>query len=87
MPDINGNKSGGRKKGTPNKIESKTKIFLKKLMEDQQDKIIKELKSLEGKAYLDVVGSLMEYSQPKLARTEVTAEVEQITRKIGYEKE
>ena len=84
MADINGNKTGGRKAGTPNKVESKTKIFLKQLMDDQQDKIERELQKLEGKAYLDAVNTFLEYSEPKLSRTEVKAEVKNTTRRIGF---
>ena len=79
-----GNKLGGRTPGSKNKVESKTKIFLKQLMDDQQEKIERELQKLEGKAYLDAVNTFLEYSEPKLSRTEVKAEVENTTRRIGF---
>ena len=75
MADLNGNKTGGRKKGTPNK-DSELKTFLKKLANDSQEKLEKELNSLKGKAYVDALFTLMEYVQPKLSRAEVIAEVE-----------
>ena len=82
-----GKKFGGRQKGTPNKVESATKKFLRELVDNNQEKIKKELEKLEGKAYLDALNNLMEYTEPKLSRTEVKAEVVQETRRIGYDKE
>lgn len=84
MANNTGKKFGGRQKGTPNKVKSQTKKFLEQLIEDQQDKIKQELENLEGKAYLDAVGNLMEYSQPKLSRTEAKVEVKEEIRSIGY---
>ena len=86
MADINGNKTGGRTKGTPNKIDSDTKQFLNDIVSNNQDKIEQELDKLDGKAYLDAVFNLIEYIQPKLSRTEVKAEVEITKRKLGYGK-
>jgi hypothetical protein len=71
-----GNNLGkGRPKGSLNKVESETKLFLKKLIDGNQDKIEAELNSLKGKAFLDAVFNFMEYIQPKLSRSEVTTEI------------
>lgn len=75
MADINGNKTGGRKKGTPNKVESTTKKFLQDLIDGNTDKITTELNSLKGKAFLDAVFNFMEYVQPKLSRSEVELDI------------
>jgi hypothetical protein len=69
-------KTGGRKKGSTNKVDSATREFLKNIVENNQDKIKKELEKLDGKPYLDAVLSLMEYVQPKLNRTELTGDTE-----------
>ena len=86
MADKDGNKTGGRQKGTPNK-PNELKSFLIELVNDNQDKLVDEIKKLEGKAFTDSMFALMEYVQPKLSRTEVKAEVESTTRRIGYDKE
>jgi len=87
MGNTTGKKFGGREKGTKNKVESKTKQFLKDLIDDNQAKIQKELEKLEGKDYLQALDRLMEYTEPKLSRTEVKAEIEDTTRRIGYDKD
>ena len=86
MADKEGNKTGGRRKGTPNK-PNELKTFLIELVNDNQQRLIDEIKKLEGKAFTDSMFALMEYVQPKLSRTEVKAEVVQETRKIGYGEE
>ena len=86
MADKDGNKTGGRQKGTPNK-PNELKSFLIELVNDNQDKLVEEIKKLEGKAFTDSMFALMEYVQPKLSRTEVKAKVESTTRRIGYDKE
>tara|TARA_R110000744_G_scaffold148351_2_gene261401 strand:- start:16775 stop:17080 length:306 start_codon:yes stop_codon:yes gene_type:complete len=67
MADKDGNKTGGRIKGSVNKTQSSTKAFLRQLIEDEQDKIQTELGKLEGKPYLDAINNLMPYTEPKLS--------------------
>jgi len=75
MADKNGKKTGGRQKGTPNKVEGTTKKFLQDLIDGNHTKIENELESLTGKAFLDAVFNFMEYVQPKLSRAEIQAEI------------
>ena len=75
----------GRPKGSVNK-DSELKVFLLKLVNDNQEKLVNEIKELKGKAFTDSMFALMEYVQPKLSRTEVKAEIEDTTRRIGYDK-
>lgn len=75
----------GRPKGSVNK-DNELKAFLRELVNDSQEKLEQELSKLEGKAYVDAMFALMEYVQPKLSRTEVKAEVENTTRRLGYGK-
>ena len=49
--------------------------FIQSLLESQQDKIKSELNSLTGKDYLSVITGLMEYTLPKLQRTEFTSKL------------
>ena len=83
MANTTGKKFGGRRKGTPNK-DNELKKFLIDLVTDSQDKLIKELKELKGKAFVDSMFSLMEYVQPKLSRSEadVTTNGESINKPI-----
>lgn len=83
MADVNGNKTGGRAKGTPNK-DNELKAFLRGLAEESKEKLREEIGKLQGKQYIDAMFALMEYVQPKLSRAEVKAEVENTTRRIGF---
>lgn len=62
-------KSGGREKGTPNKVTTIQREFIQALLDKQTVKIETELSSLSGKEYLSVILSLMEFTTPKLNRT------------------
>lgn len=81
--DANGNKTGGRQKGSQNKntpenkrIQQNTKEFLTQMVNDNQEKILTEMKKLTGRSFLTAIFQFMEYVQPKLSRTEVKAEIE-----------
>ena len=73
MADKNGNKTGGRVKGSVNK-DNELKAFIKGLINDNTEKLTEEIKKLEGKVYVDSVLALMEYAVPKLARVTVKDE-------------
>ena len=68
-------KSGGRKKGTPNK-DNELKAFIRGLISDNTDKLTEEIKKLEGKVYVDAVMNMMEYAVPKLQRVELDADID-----------
>ena len=75
MPFKDGNKKGvGRKKGIPNKDTAKVRGFLGIVMDRNLPKFEKELNKLEGIQYINTIVSLLEYSVPKLQRTELTGE-------------
>lgn len=61
-------KSGGRTKGTPNKVTAIQREFIQSLLDNQKDKIEAELNTLKGKEYLSVILSLMDFTMPKLSR-------------------
>ena len=48
--------------------------FIQTLLEGQQDKIISELNTLQGKDYLTAIHGFMEFAIPKLQRTEIEGE-------------
>lgn len=65
-------KTGGRSTGTPNKTTEQLRAFWQLLLEENEEKIKKELKSLEGRDFLDAIFKMTEYVIPKLQRTEIT---------------
>ncbi len=67
---VSGNVNG-RRPGTANKLTRLHREFVQNLLDKQQGKIRRELKKLEGKEYLSIVLTLMEFSIPKLNRTEL----------------
>lgn len=72
-----GKKTGGRVKGTPNKTVAPIREKFEQLLEGYGiDQMIKDLKSLEPKERLTIVGGLAEYIVPKLARSEIQAAIE-----------
>lgn len=65
---------GGRPKGKPNVVTGLQREFIQSLLDDEKDKIKLELSKLTGKDYLNVVAGFMEFSIPKLQRTEFKSE-------------
>lgn len=78
-----GRKTGGRRKGSPNKVTREFRETVRMLLEENQDNFSRWLKSVAeggddrkpdpGRA-LDLCAKLAEFAAPKLARTEVTGE-------------
>lgn len=80
-----GTKTGGRKAGTPNKVNAEFRDTVRRLLESNAGNLERWLlqvaegdgtengKPDPGKA-LDLLAKLAEYAAPKLARTEVTGE-------------
>ncbi|MDF0706609.1 hypothetical protein [Flagellimonas okinawensis] len=70
MANTTGKKFGGRRKGTPNKKTEALRARVENLIDDNWDKIQNDLKELSGKERVDTIVKLLEYSLPKLSRTE-----------------
>jgi hypothetical protein len=72
-----GRKTGGRQKGTPNKVTQEFRETVKQLLDENRDNVAAWLAKVAdedpGKA-LDLLAKLAEFAAPKLARTEVTGE-------------
>ena len=64
-------KTGGRKKGTPNKVTTDLRLQISELIENNFDNIQSDMDKLEPKERLDFIAKLFEYSLPKLNRTEL----------------
>lgn len=76
-------KTGGRSKGTPNKVTQEFRETVRRLLEDNSENIGRWLSQVaegdgseNGKPNpakaLDIITGLAEFAAPKLARTEVT---------------
>lgn len=71
-----GNKaSKGRPKGVENKETKRIRQFLADLLENHQDKFENELLSLKGEKFTNAFTQLLEFSTPKLQRTEHSGEI------------
>tara|TARA_R110000751_G_scaffold131994_4_gene234404 strand:+ start:1157 stop:1459 length:303 start_codon:yes stop_codon:yes gene_type:complete len=79
MANTTGKKHGGRTKGTPNKVTQKTRDFISDLLEREQLNILEALEKIRVKdptEYLKQWNALLEYTTPKLARSELVGDVE-----------
>lgn len=78
MATVDGKKTGGRQKGSENKVTRETKQFLQQLLHGESDNVREALEKVRmedpGK-YLDWIRQSWEYVIPKLARTELEAEI------------
>ena len=63
-------KTGGRKKGTPNKNNEPIRHAIQLILEDNLPRLREEFKNLKGTALVDRITQLLEYKIPKLNRTD-----------------
>ncbi len=70
-------KTGGRKKGTPNKTTAELRSWLTRLLKQQKRTIINDLAALEPKDRLQMLEKLMQYVIPK--QQSITADISLLT--------
>ncbi len=63
-------KTGGRKKGTPNKITQTTREMISDIVDGQLQTLMNEINELEPKERADFVVKLLPYVIPKLNSTD-----------------
>ena len=68
-------KTGGRAKGTPNVVNRDLRDIVRELIEDNADRIRKDLNALEPRDRVNAWLKLTEFILPKLQRSELKAEV------------
>lgn len=67
---MKGIKTGGRVKGTSNRVTGKVRESITQLIEDNINSILQDMRELEPKERLDVLCKLLPYCIPKLANVE-----------------
>lgn len=72
-------KTGGRVKGTPNKITTTAREWLASLIDDNRQQIEHDIKQLEPKERLCVLEKLMQYVIPKQQAVSASIEMERLT--------
>lgn len=72
---------GGRKKGTPNKINSDLKEWITSIINDGKSQFIDDLRQLEPKERVKVYTGLLNYVLPK--QQAITAELDKVDKGSG----
>ena len=72
MANTTGKKFGGRQKGTPNKKTEALRAKVEMLINDNWETLLKDIQKLESKERVNTFIKLLEYSLPKLNRTEIS---------------
>lgn len=72
-------KTGGRVKGTPNKVTYSLKEWITSLIDKQRTQIEKDLQDLEPKERLQMIEKLMQYVIPKQAAQQVKLDFDSLT--------
>lgn len=72
-------KTGGRVKGTPNKVTYSLKEWITSLIDKQRTQIEQDLQRLEPKDRLQVIEKLMQYVIPKQAAQQVKLDFDSMT--------
>lgn len=70
-------KSGGRKKGTPNKVTASMREFIADLLDSNREQFAADLQAVTPETRLHIMEKLMQYVIPK--RQAVRAEIDTLT--------
>jgi len=76
-------KTGGRDKGTPNQSTQALHAFLDYLANGAADRYLQLLMQSADEDFMEKFERLLEYVAPKLQRSEVKADINNIQAKIG----
>lgn len=71
-------KTGGRTKGTPNRVTISLRTFVANLIDDNRRQIKKDLKSLKPKERLVLLEKLMQYVLPKIQNVSAEVNINQL---------
>lgn len=86
--DHGGKRDGsGRPKGSFNAKNAEIRDFIQLILTEGKEKFREEMMKLSGKQFIEAWTTLIEFSTPKLSRTEVKAEVENKVNLEGISKD
>lgn len=72
-------KTGGREKGTPNKVTGSVKDWLSQLIDKNRSQVEKDIKALEPKERLQILEKFMQYTIPKMQSVHTKIDFNQLT--------
>lgn len=72
-------KTGGRKKGTPNKATATLKEWLISLLDNNRKQVEQDLQALEPKERLHYLFKLIEYAMPKQAAVQAKIDFDSLS--------
>jgi len=73
-----GVKTGGRVKGTPNRITAELRQRVSNFLSDNWEQFQKDFNSLQPKDRIVFYERLLQYGLPKLQSTELTSDIEKL---------
>jgi hypothetical protein len=72
-------KTGGRSKGTPNKVTSDLRTWIHDLLNSNRQQIAKDIKQLEPQQRITIFEKLLSYAIPKMQSVEAKIDFEQLS--------
>ena len=72
-------KTGGRQKGTPNKVTSDLRQRINTFLSDNWESLQKDFEQLEPKDRLNFYEKLLQFGLPKLQSTQLTSDLNRLT--------
>lgn len=73
------NNPNGRPAGSPNKVTTELKIWIKELIDENRNQLKTDLKALEPKERWQIIEKLMQYTTPKIQSIEGHLEFDRLT--------
>lgn len=71
-------KTGGRKRGTPNRVTTDLKTWVASILDDGRDRFLDSLEQLDSTEYVRVFTSLLNYVLPKQQSVGIDAKVNNV---------
>jgi hypothetical protein len=72
-------KTGGREKGTPNKVTTDLRTWINELLDSNRRQIAKDIKKLEPQQRVMIFEKLLSYAVPKMQSVEAKIDLNRLT--------
>jgi hypothetical protein len=72
-------KTGGRSKGTPNKVTTDLRTWINELLDSNRRQIAKDIKQLEPQQRVMIFEKLLSYAVPKMQSVEAKIDLNRLT--------